>query len=90
LKFGTEHWQETELRFPSVTANPARMTTKPLNVRDALSYLDEVSCRPRDRARPRPCSNQVKSQFWEHPQIYNRFLEVMKVRPSTANPCAGL
>jgi histone deacetylase complex regulatory component SIN3 len=88
LKFGTE--QETELRFPSVTANPARMTTKPLNVRDALSYLDEVSCRPRDRGRPRPCSNQVKSQFWEHPQIYNRFLEVMKVRPSTANLCAGL
>lgn len=34
---------------------------RPLNVKDALSYLD-----------------QVKMQFGDQPEIYNRFLEVMK------------
>lgn len=32
-----------------------------LNVRDALSYLD-----------------QVKVQFTDHPDVYNRFLDIMK------------
>ncbi|KAJ1025334.1 hypothetical protein NDA18_002667 [Ustilago nuda] len=32
-----------------------------LNVKDALSYLD-----------------QVKVQFAEHPDVYNRFLDIMK------------
>ncbi|KAI8606268.1 hypothetical protein EDD21DRAFT_298439 [Dissophora ornata] len=34
---------------------------RPLNVRDALSYLD-----------------QVKVQFQDHPDVYNRFLDIMK------------
>jgi len=34
---------------------------RPLNVKDALSYLE-----------------QVKSQFKDQPEIYNRFLDIMK------------
>ncbi|KAG0046467.1 Transcriptional regulatory protein sin3 [Gryganskiella cystojenkinii] len=34
---------------------------RPLDVRDALSYLD-----------------QVKAQFQDHPDVYNRFLDIMK------------
>lgn len=34
---------------------------RPLNVNDALSYLE-----------------QVKSQFKDQPEIYNRFLDIMK------------
>ena len=39
-----------------------------LNVRDALSYLD-----------------QVKVQFTDHPDVYNRFLDIMK---DVRAPCA--
>ena len=35
--------------------------SKPLNVKDALSYLD-----------------QVKQQFSQQPEVYNRFLDIMK------------
>lgn len=43
-----------------------------LNVRDALSYLD-----------------QVKVQFTDHPDVYNRFLDIMKdVSPSVCAPRA--
>ena len=34
---------------------------RPLNVKDALSYLD-----------------QVKIQFSDQPEVYNRFLDIMK------------
>jgi paired amphipathic helix protein Sin3a len=34
---------------------------RPLNVKDALSYLD-----------------QVKIRFFDHPDVYNRFLDIMK------------
>jgi paired amphipathic helix protein Sin3a len=34
---------------------------RPLNVKDALSYLD-----------------QVKLQFQDQPEVYNRFLDIMK------------
>ena len=34
---------------------------KPLNVKDALSYLD-----------------QVKQKFADQPEVYNRFLDIMK------------
>lgn len=36
-------------------------TYRPLNVKDALSYLD-----------------MVKTQFQERPDVYNRFLDIMK------------
>lgn len=42
-------------------ANPDQSPFRPLNVKDALTYLD-----------------QVKFQFGDQPEIYNRFLEVMK------------
>ncbi|EIW72890.1 hypothetical protein TREMEDRAFT_59052 [Tremella mesenterica DSM 1558] len=38
-----------------------RIDYRPLNVRDALTYLD-----------------QVKNQFADHPDVYNRFLDIMK------------
>lgn len=34
---------------------------RPLNVKDALSYLD-----------------QVKIQFYDQPDVYNKFLDIMK------------
>lgn len=40
-----------------------------LNVRDALSYLD-----------------QVKVQFTDHPDVYNRFLDIMKDVRIPTNP----
>lgn len=46
-----------QLLFPRL-ASPIMAT---LNVKDALSYLD-----------------QVKVQFAEHPDVYNRFLDIMK------------
>jgi paired amphipathic helix protein Sin3a len=42
-------------------SNGADQTFRPLNVRDALSYLD-----------------QVKIQFSDQPDVYNRFLDIMK------------
>jgi paired amphipathic helix protein Sin3a len=45
---------------PSAAASAAS-NYRPLNVRDALSYLD-----------------QVKVQFQDHPDVYNRFLDIMK------------
>ena len=36
-------------------------TERPLNVSDALSYLDSV-----------------KAQFAEQPEVYNKFLDIMK------------
>ncbi|KAG0032703.1 Transcriptional regulatory protein sin3 [Podila clonocystis] len=46
---------------PSGGASSAASNYRPLNVRDALSYLD-----------------QVKVQFQDHPDVYNRFLDIMK------------
>lgn len=40
---------------------PSTHVQATLNVKDALSYLD-----------------QVKVQFAEHPDVYNRFLDIMK------------
>jgi paired amphipathic helix protein Sin3a len=42
-------------------------TERPLNVRDALIYLDEV-----------------KKQFQDRPEVYNRFLDIMKEFKSQA------
>jgi paired amphipathic helix protein Sin3a len=39
----------------------ARPQARPLNVRDALSYLE-----------------MVKKQFQDQPEVYNRFLDIMK------------
>ena len=44
-----------------------------LNVRDALSYLD-----------------QVKVQFTDHPDVYNRFLDIMKDFKSQAIDTPGV
>ncbi|KAF3930850.1 hypothetical protein ABW19_dt0202959 [Dactylella cylindrospora] len=46
---------------------------RPLNVKDALSYLD-----------------QVKVQFAEHPDVYNRFLDIMKDFKSQAIDTPGV
>lgn len=43
------------------TLQTSRLMQATLNVRDALSYLD-----------------QVKVQFTDHPDVYNRFLDIMK------------
>ncbi|KAG0215110.1 Transcriptional regulatory protein sin3 [Mortierella sp. GBA30] len=43
------------------SASSASSNYRPLNVRDALSYLD-----------------QVKVQFQDQPDVYNRFLDIMK------------
>jgi paired amphipathic helix protein Sin3a len=45
----------------SANTNGAQNGYRPLNVKDALSYLD-----------------QVKVQFSEHPEVYNKFLDIMK------------
>lgn len=45
------------------------LTQATLNVRDALSYLD-----------------QVKVQFTDHPDVYNRFLDIMKDVRIPTNP----
>lgn len=47
----------TLTHLPSITLSPQAT----LNVKDALSYLD-----------------QVKVQFADHPDVYNRFLDIMK------------
>jgi paired amphipathic helix protein Sin3a len=44
---------------PEPVSNPP--ASRPLNVKDALSYLD-----------------QVKYQFSAQPEVYNRFLDIMK------------
>jgi paired amphipathic helix protein Sin3a len=47
---------------PSAQSSSANLANgKSLNVKDALSYLD-----------------QVKSQFSENPEVYNKFLDIMK------------
>ncbi|KAI8074057.1 hypothetical protein BC940DRAFT_324654 [Gongronella butleri] len=46
---------------------------RPLNVKDALSYLD-----------------QVKMQFAEHPEVYNKFLDIMKDFKSQAIDTPGV
>jgi paired amphipathic helix protein Sin3a len=48
---------------PSTTPTPQTgdANYRPLNVKDALTYLD-----------------QVKNQFHSSPDIYNRFLDIMK------------
>ncbi|ORX65773.1 hypothetical protein K493DRAFT_412767 [Basidiobolus meristosporus CBS 931.73] len=50
-------------RTPSIQPSnqPSSKEYRPLNVRDALSYLD-----------------QVKIQFHDKPDVYNRFLDIMK------------
>ena len=42
---------------------------RPLNVKDALTYLD-----------------QVKVQFQERPDVYNKFLDIMKDFKSQRSP----
>ncbi|CAO3666625.1 unnamed protein product [Rhizopus stolonifer] len=49
---------------PSPSSNPGY---RPLNVKDALSYLD-----------------QVKVKFSDQPEVYNRFLDIMKEFKSQA------
>ena len=49
------------------TAASAASQYRPLNVKDALSYLD-----------------QVKMQFGDQPEVYNRFLDIMKDFKSNA------
>ncbi|CAO3579050.1 unnamed protein product [Absidia cylindrospora] len=46
---------------------------RPLNVKDALTYLD-----------------QVKVQFSEHPEVYNKFLDIMKDFKSQAIDTPGV
>ncbi|KAH6578977.1 hypothetical protein BASA61_010573 [Batrachochytrium salamandrivorans] len=53
--------------------NLASSGYRPLNVRDALSYLD-----------------QVKVQFSEQPEVYNRFLDIMKDFKSQAIDTPGV
>lgn len=50
----------SDLMLPSLN-HPKPQEHRPLNVSDALSYLD-----------------QVKLQFADQPEVYNRFLEIMK------------
>lgn len=45
----------------SKAPTPAAVESRPLNVTDALSYLDAV-----------------KVQFQDKPEVYNRFLDIMK------------
>ncbi|KAJ8327725.1 hypothetical protein QVD99_003749 [Batrachochytrium dendrobatidis] len=53
--------------------NPSPAGYRPLNVRDALSYLD-----------------QVKIQFGDQPEVYNRFLDIMKDFKSQAIDTPGV
>ncbi|KAJ3299229.1 Transcriptional regulatory protein sin3, partial [Blyttiomyces sp. JEL0837] len=46
---------------PTEYADQANNNYRPLNVKDALTYLD-----------------QVKNQFHDQPEVYNRFLDIMK------------
>lgn len=52
---------------------------RPLNVRDALSYLDQVKAShgmiTLYNTSP---SDTLQVQFFERPEVYNRFLDVMK------------
>lgn len=57
---------------------------RPLNVRDALSYLDQVKvsrifCHRVDRTIERRRADAAPQiQFADQPEVYNRFLDVMK------------
>ncbi|KAI8337219.1 hypothetical protein BC941DRAFT_352947 [Chlamydoabsidia padenii] len=57
----------------TVNNNGAQNGYRPLNVKDALSYLD-----------------QVKVQFSEHPEVYNKFLDIMKDFKSQAIDTPGV
>jgi paired amphipathic helix protein Sin3a len=46
---------------PGQGSGPSAPSFRPLNFRDAMSYL-----------------NQVKIQFADEPDVYNRFLDIMK------------
>ncbi|ORZ25235.1 hypothetical protein BCR42DRAFT_315668 [Absidia repens] len=54
-------------------ATAAQNGYRPLNVKDALTYLD-----------------QVKVQFSEHPEVYNKFLDIMKDFKSQAIDTPGV
>lgn len=59
--------------FPTDTRGArCSFTQATLNVKDALSYLD-----------------QVKVQFSEHPDVYNRFLDIMKDVSALDCPALG-
>ncbi|KAK9768683.1 hypothetical protein K7432_000515 [Basidiobolus ranarum] len=62
-------------RAPSAQppSQPGSAEYRPLNVRDALSYLD-----------------QVKIQFHDQPDVYNRFLDIMKDFKSQAIDTPGV
>lgn len=51
----------SNLRLPPVSDIEVQSVDRPLNVSDALSYLDAV-----------------KIQFQDQPEVYNRFLDIMK------------
>lgn len=54
------HTPQTKPNTPApISKSPE--TARPLNVTDALSYLDAV-----------------KNQFQNQPEVYNRFLDIMK------------
>ena len=57
-----------------MAANP---NYRPLNVRDALTYLDQVKVSSAHLINP---ASQLtcQVQFYERPEVYNRFLDVMK------------
>ncbi|KAI8092967.1 uncharacterized protein BX664DRAFT_260824 [Halteromyces radiatus] len=63
----TEQRQRSSTRTPPPQKSPSTETSsqsagyRPLNVRDALTYLD-----------------QVKVRFSDQPDVYNRFLDIMK------------
>ncbi|KAI8370605.1 uncharacterized protein BYT42DRAFT_538182 [Radiomyces spectabilis] len=58
---------------PSSSGNPSAGGYRPLNVKDALTYLD-----------------QVKVKFADQPDVYNRFLDIMKDFKSQAIDTPGV
>ena len=58
----TQHTQHTQASFiVQSTTEHNKEEIRPLNVKDALTYLDKV-----------------KAKFSSQPDIYNRFLDIMK------------
>ncbi|KAL2918180.1 hypothetical protein HK105_202107 [Polyrhizophydium stewartii] len=65
--------QHPQQQQQPVSADSNPTANRPLNVRDALSYLD-----------------QVKVQFGDQPEVYNRFLDIMKDFKSQAIDTPGV
>ena len=61
LDVQVEHAETTQTNATGIAPHQPVATERPLNVTDALTYLDSV-----------------KMKFQTNPEVYNRFLDIMK------------